>query len=167
MRDYKFWPVLGTYGHWAGRVLKSSNPTVTRANLLWWSSPKTCFIDTCCRAFGSETVPWFNDLGLSRPEIEPWFTACEVNALPLRHRCGYKSFMIVISTSKLTCNLFGQSSFDYGSLSRSSCLYNFLLMSLFTVNCTRTFFLNCGNKKRLHIWNERWVTIQKECLLWT
>ena len=34
-----------------------------------------CAVTTC-----------FNDLGLSRPEIEPWSPACEADALPLRHR---------------------------------------------------------------------------------
>ena len=35
---------------------------------------------------GSGAVtPWFNDLGLSRPGIEPRSPACEANVLPLSH----------------------------------------------------------------------------------
>ena len=42
---------------------------------------------TCYRAFGSGAVTtFFNDLGLSRPGIEPRSPACDANALQLRHR---------------------------------------------------------------------------------
>ena len=46
-------------------------------------------IHTYGRAFGNGAVPTcFNDLGLSRPGIEPRSTAWEVNAPPLRQRGG-------------------------------------------------------------------------------
>ena len=45
---------------------------------------------TWCRAFGSGAViNGFNDFGLSRTRIEPRFTACEANALPLSHSGSY------------------------------------------------------------------------------
>ena len=44
-------------------------------------------IRTCCRAFGSGAITTcFNDLGLSRPRIEPRSAACDADALPLRPR---------------------------------------------------------------------------------
>ena len=41
VKGCKFWPMLGTYVHWATRVLQRATSTVTRSNLLYWSSPKT------------------------------------------------------------------------------------------------------------------------------
>ena len=63
----KFWPMLGTYGHWAVRVLQCSAPTVTREIRLEWSSLRTCDTHTRCRAFGNGAVTTrFYDIGLSR-----------------------------------------------------------------------------------------------------
>ena len=40
----KFWPMLGTYGHWALRVFQLATLAVTRGIHLKWSSPRTLFI---------------------------------------------------------------------------------------------------------------------------
>ena len=62
-------------------------PTVTRGISLLCLSPRTRDTNTYCRAFGSGAViTCFNDLGLSRPGIEPRSSACKANALPIRHR---------------------------------------------------------------------------------
>ena len=59
---------------------------VTRANSLWWSSPRTRDTHNFCHTFDSGAVTTcFNDLGLSRLGIEPQYPACEVNAETLRH----------------------------------------------------------------------------------
>ena len=50
------------------------------------SSQRTCDTHTCCQAYHSGAVTTsFNNLGLSRPGIEPRSPACEANALSLRH----------------------------------------------------------------------------------
>ena len=77
-RCYKFWPILSTHRHrhWAGRVL------------LWHIG--TCDTHKCTRAFDSRAVTtYFNDLRLSRSEIEPLFSACKANSQPLSHRGHY------------------------------------------------------------------------------
>ena len=33
VKDWKFWPMFGTHGHWAVRVLKRATPTVTRESV--------------------------------------------------------------------------------------------------------------------------------------
>ena len=68
------------------RVLYRATPTVTWANYLLWSSPRTRDTNTCCWAFTSEAVTTFlNDFGLTWSGIEPLTLACETNALPLCH----------------------------------------------------------------------------------
>ena len=59
----KFWSILGTRGHWILSILRNAR--------------------ICCRSFGSgrAVTSCFNDLGLSRPGIEP-HAACETNTLP-------------------------------------------------------------------------------------
>ena len=39
VKGCKFWPMLGTRGHWAVRVLKRATLTVTRGIRLLWPSP--------------------------------------------------------------------------------------------------------------------------------
>ena len=52
-----------------------------------WSSLWVRDTHTCCRAFSSKAVTTcFNDLGMSRPGIEPRSSASKTNVLPLRHR---------------------------------------------------------------------------------
>ena len=52
-------------------------------------------------AFGRGAVTTcFNDLGLSRPDIEPWSPAHEANALPLSHRGGVVVVVVFQSISK-------------------------------------------------------------------
>ena len=41
VKGSEFWPMLGTHGHWAVRVLWRATPTVTRGIRLWWSSSGT------------------------------------------------------------------------------------------------------------------------------
>ena len=67
---------------------------MTRANCLYWSSPRTRDNHTYCRAFviGAITI-CFNDLGLSRPWIETRTSACEANALPLSQYGGFNSIL--------------------------------------------------------------------------
>ena len=43
------------------------------------------------------------DLGLSRPEIETRFLACQANALPLRHRGGPHDFVIRVELYNTYC----------------------------------------------------------------
>ena len=70
VKGCKFWPMLGTHGHWAVRFF-------SMPHLLWhgasvynkWSSSRTRDTLTYCRAFDSGTC--FYDLGLSWPVIEP------------------------------------------------------------------------------------------------
>ena len=52
----KFWPMLGTYGHWAVRIFSVPHFTVARGIHLWWSSPRTRDTHTYCRAFSSRAV---------------------------------------------------------------------------------------------------------------
>ena len=89
VKGCKFWPILGTHGHWAVTCHTYSD---TGLQFIMVISDE-CDTRTCCRAFGSGVVTTcFYDLGLSRPGIEPWSPAHEVNALPLRHRGGGTSF---------------------------------------------------------------------------
>ena len=54
---------------------------------------------TCCQAFCSGAGPtWFNDLGLSRPGIEPRSPACDANAVSLRHRGGLVNWRWLIGS---------------------------------------------------------------------
>ena len=56
MKSCKFWPMLGTLGHWAVRVLWRATHIVTRGICLLWSSPKTRATRACCQAFGNGAV---------------------------------------------------------------------------------------------------------------
>ena len=54
------------------RVLQLDTLTVTRDVHLLWLFPRPRDTHTCCRPFGSRVLnAYFNELGLSRPEIEP------------------------------------------------------------------------------------------------
>ena len=90
MEDFKFWPILGSHGHWAARVLKRATPTVILGIPRLWSSPRTHDAYICCRAFGSEAVnKCFNDLGLSRLGFKhPTFCMRGVRSNQLRLRGG-------------------------------------------------------------------------------
>ena len=57
MNGCKIWPLLGTHGHWAVRVLSRATPSVTRDIQLYWSYPRThdCF----CWTFGCGVIPVF------------------------------------------------------------------------------------------------------------
>ena len=69
VKGCKFWPILGTHGHWA--VRSEATCTVTRACPFKWSFPSTRDTHTYCRAFGSGAVTTcFNDSGLS-PRLNP------------------------------------------------------------------------------------------------
>ena len=92
MKGYKFWPLLGTHGHWAGRVLWRTTPIVTRTTPSTWPSPRTPDTYIWFPAFGSGS--FFKDLGLSRPRIEPRPPASEANALPLRNRGGNTEYKL-------------------------------------------------------------------------
>ena len=71
VKDCKFWPMLGTYGHWAGKVLWHSTPSLTRGIRSYWSPPMTRDTHNYCRAFGSGTVTTcFDTFGLSRVGFE-------------------------------------------------------------------------------------------------
>ena len=90
-----FWPILGTHGNCAALVLKRAAPTATcifrtYSEDSWYS---------CGQAFGSgDVTTCFNELGLSRPWIEPQSTTCEPNALPRSH-CG--SQLTIYNCSKV------------------------------------------------------------------
>ena len=56
-RAYKFWPILGTHGYWAVKGLYCEKPTVTRANSLLKSSPRTRDSHPCCRTVYKCPVP--------------------------------------------------------------------------------------------------------------
>ena len=61
-----------------------ATPTVTRDNSLKWSSPRTRDTHTCYWAFGIwDLTTCFNNIGLSRPGIEPRCPACQANVLSL------------------------------------------------------------------------------------
>ena len=63
VKGLKFWSILGTRGHWILSIFRNAR--------------------ICYRSFGSgrAVTSCFNDLGLSRPGIEP-HAACETNTLP-------------------------------------------------------------------------------------
>ena len=52
VKGWKFWPILGTYCHWAVRGLWRATPTVTWDICLECSTPRTRDTGTCCRALG-------------------------------------------------------------------------------------------------------------------
>ena len=60
VKSCKFWPILGTHGHWAVRVYG-----VQRLPRLWWSSLRTRDTHTCCQAWSGPVTTGINDLGLS------------------------------------------------------------------------------------------------------
>ena len=99
VKGCKFWPMLGTNGHWAVRVLLRA--TVTGD--IRCSSPRTRGTQTCRRAFGSRTVTTcFNDLGLSGLEFQhPLFRLRGERSIPLRHRRGPLVEIVKIHTCKL------------------------------------------------------------------
>ena len=71
VKGCKFWPMLGTHGHWAVRVLSRATPTVTQGIRLLRSSTRTRDILANCRAFDRGVVSTcFFDLGLSRLGFE-------------------------------------------------------------------------------------------------
>ena len=77
MKGCIFWPMLGTYGHWAVRVLYSL-PHLLRHG----SSPRIHDIYTYSRLFGCGAVKTcFNDLGLSRLGLNSQPYACGANTI--------------------------------------------------------------------------------------
>ena len=91
VKTCKFWPMLGTHGHWAARVLWRAIPTVTRGIRLYWSSPRTRDTHTYCRASGSGAVTTcFYDLRLPRLGFKhPTFRLRGERSNLLRHRRGH------------------------------------------------------------------------------
>ena len=83
VRGFKFWPMLGTHGHWAVRVLLHSTPTVTHGICVYQSPPRTCDTRTYCQAFGSGAVTTcFYGLGLLGLGFKhPTFRFCKGNTL--------------------------------------------------------------------------------------
>ena len=77
MKGCIFWPMLGTYGHWAVRVLYSL-PHLLRHG----SSPRIHDTYTYSRLFGCGAVKTcFNDLGLSRLGLNSQPYACAANTI--------------------------------------------------------------------------------------
>ena len=84
-----FWPILGTHGYWAMRILLCATPTLTMDIHLYWSSWRTCNTRFYCRAFtGGVFNTWFNDFGLRLPEFQhptfgmqcdPWYYKEKIN----------------------------------------------------------------------------------------
>ena len=77
LKGYKFWPIRQSW------PLSSEGPLTChayceQANLLLWSSPRTCNTQICWRAFEVElSLPSLTTyLGLWRPGLEPWSSAC-------------------------------------------------------------------------------------------
>ena len=59
----------------------------TQVIRVWWSSPRTRDIRTCCRALGRGTITaCFNDLDLSRQVIKSRSPDCKGNVLKPSHR---------------------------------------------------------------------------------
>ena len=81
---YRFWLLLGTYDHWAVRILMHATPTVTRDIRLYWSSPRTRDTHTY--------ITCFNNWGLSRLRFEQVHPAFRMRlgerSNRLRHSCG-------------------------------------------------------------------------------
>ena len=89
VKDWEFWPMLGTHGHWSVRLLSVQH-------LLWHGAsvynvhlrgPVT-LMHTCCWAFGSgASLPVFFALGMSRLGFEhPTFCWRGESSNWLRHR---------------------------------------------------------------------------------
>ena len=71
VKGCKSWPMLGTYGQWAVKVLQRATSTITREIRLKWSSPRTSDAHNSCRAFMSGAVTTcFYDLSLSQLGFE-------------------------------------------------------------------------------------------------
>ena len=89
----KFWPILGTYDHWAVikgyyQVIKGYSTCHTYCDtghpfkMVISEDPRTRDTRTCCRAFINEAVnTCLNDLGFSRLGFEHPTSACNANAL--------------------------------------------------------------------------------------
>ena len=91
VKGCKFWPMLATHSHWAVRYISVQH-------LLWYvlsvynghlRGPMTLSPLTERLAVELSLPILNNDIGLSRPGIEPRFPACKANALPLSHCGGY------------------------------------------------------------------------------
>ena len=91
VKGCEFWPMLGTHGHWAVRVLWRATPTVTRDIRLWWSSSGTSDTRTYYRAFSFYT---FCVDGLDS-NTQP--SACGANALIQAENTLF-FFLIFLST---------------------------------------------------------------------
>ena len=105
------------------------------------------FTDTCCRALDSETFPLFNDLGPSRPEIEPWFTACEMNALPLRHRINLFKKIHVSTSSWLAIYLVSRHLMKEVCQGLHVCMISCWCLYIRSIAPGR--FFNSGRKKKI------------------
>ena len=97
----KFWPILGTYDHWAVikgyyQVIKGYSTCHTYCDtghpfkMVISEDPRTRDTRTCCRAFINEAVnTCLNDLGFSRLGFEhPTFNLRGERFSPLCHRRG-------------------------------------------------------------------------------
>ena len=133
VKGCKVWPMFGTRGHWAVRVLSRTTPTVTQGIRLYWSSPRSRDSHTCCRAFGSGAVSTcFNDLGHSRPGIEPRIRYKKQEA----HR-PLQSYMYYVYLkplySRILCARFGWSWFNGSAEKISKRCHCIFTMSLFSI----------------------------------
>ena len=89
VKGCQFWPMIGTYGHWAVRVLKRATPTVTRG--ICYNGHHQSDTHTKCRASGSvDVTTWLNALGLSRLGFKlQTFRLQDDGSNTLRHRCRH------------------------------------------------------------------------------
>ena len=108
----------------------------------------------------------FNDLCLSVPRIEPRSSACEANALPLRHRGGRRW------NRKITCTIYALIiSMNWSKLPKSFQFYNLFFNKKAILHLANRWYLTENNlffnkKAILHLAN-RWYLTENSFRYWT